>query len=79
MVCSKAAALRRENMISNDNSEKVCGICHDPAEDPAVSSSFWVLLFCFSGYSFIFIYPHTKVWKFGIKVGYNQHFFSLIL
>lgn len=38
VVYSRAAALRRENLISNDNSEQVCGICHDPAEDPAVTS-----------------------------------------
>ncbi|XP_062152247.1 ATP-dependent helicase rhp16-like isoform X1 [Alnus glutinosa] len=38
IVYSRTAALRSGNMVNNDNSEQVCGICHHPAEDPRVSA-----------------------------------------
>ncbi|XP_057954721.1 DNA repair protein RAD16 [Malania oleifera] len=38
VVYSRSAALRNGSMADTNNSEKVCGICHDPAEDPVVAS-----------------------------------------
>ncbi len=39
VVYSHTAARRGENLLDadTDNSEQVCGICHDAAEDPVVS------------------------------------------
>ncbi|WCJ37550.1 Helicase protein with RING/U-box domain [Euphorbia peplus] len=38
VVYSKAAAQREENLVDSHNVEQVCGICHDPVEDPIVTS-----------------------------------------
>ncbi|KAG7987825.1 hypothetical protein I3843_03G153700 [Carya illinoinensis] len=38
VVYSRTAALRSGNMASNDNTERVCGICHHPAEDNVVTA-----------------------------------------
>ncbi|KAL6143899.1 hypothetical protein ACLB2K_054594 [Fragaria x ananassa] len=38
VVYSATAALRIENKANIDNSEKICGICHDPAEDQVVTA-----------------------------------------
>ena len=37
VVYSHTAALRGGSVFHNGNDEQVCGICHDPAEDPVVS------------------------------------------
>ncbi|XP_059450691.1 ATP-dependent helicase rhp16-like isoform X1 [Corylus avellana] len=44
VVYSRTAALRSGNMVNNDNSERVCGICHHPAEDPRDTASEHFLL-----------------------------------
>lgn len=36
VVCSGAAVLRNENNVGAGNDGQVCGICHDPVEDPVV-------------------------------------------
>ncbi|KAM5580613.1 hypothetical protein ABKV19_010060 [Rosa sericea] len=38
VVYSATAALRNGNKANIDNTEKVCGICHDPAEDQVVTA-----------------------------------------
>ncbi|XP_027343348.1 DNA repair protein RAD16-like [Abrus precatorius] len=38
VVYSHTAVLRSENVISNSTVEQVCGICHEPVEDPVVTS-----------------------------------------
>lgn len=38
VVYSATAALRNGNKANIDDSEKVCGICHDPAEDAVVTA-----------------------------------------
>ncbi|OWM75378.1 hypothetical protein CDL15_Pgr021542 [Punica granatum] len=38
VVYSATAALRSENSVITENGEQVCGICHDPVEDPVVTS-----------------------------------------
>ena len=43
VVYSQTAALRGGNLASNGNVEQVCGLCHEPVEDPVVSSSFLFL------------------------------------
>ncbi|XP_050382376.1 DNA repair protein RAD16 [Argentina anserina] len=37
VVYSASAALKNGNQANIDNSEKICGICHDPAEDHVVT------------------------------------------
>lgn len=36
VIYSRANCLRNENVAEDDNGEQICGICHDPAEDPTV-------------------------------------------
>ncbi|XP_065874135.1 DNA repair protein RAD16 [Euphorbia lathyris] len=38
VVYSKAAAQKGEQLVDSRNVEQVCGICHDPVEDPVVTS-----------------------------------------
>ncbi|KDP22729.1 hypothetical protein JCGZ_01831 [Jatropha curcas] len=38
VVYSKTAAQKGENLVEAHNVEQVCGICHDPAEDPVATS-----------------------------------------
>ncbi|KAJ7948142.1 putative DNA repair helicase rad5,16 [Quillaja saponaria] len=38
VVYSQTAALRSANMVNSDNGEKICGLCHDPVEDPVITS-----------------------------------------
>ncbi|XP_021856387.1 DNA repair protein RAD16 isoform X1 [Spinacia oleracea] len=38
VIYSRANCLRNENVAEDDNGEQICGICHDPAEDPTVTS-----------------------------------------
>ncbi|KMT02025.1 hypothetical protein BVRB_9g208500 isoform A [Beta vulgaris subsp. vulgaris] len=38
VVYSRTNSLRSESGLETDNGEHACGICHDPAEDPTVTS-----------------------------------------
>ncbi|KAM7274565.1 hypothetical protein ACFE04_016431 [Oxalis oulophora] len=38
VTCSKGAAERNGNTFNTDTAEQECGICHEPAEDPVVTS-----------------------------------------
>ncbi|XP_054811876.1 ATP-dependent helicase rhp16-like isoform X2 [Prosopis cineraria] len=38
VVYSQAASLKAGVEVSNDNVEQVCGLCHEPVEDPVVTS-----------------------------------------
>ena len=45
MVYSATAAMRNASKVDTDSEEQLCGICHDPAEDLVVSSSFYFPFF----------------------------------
>ncbi|XP_057750711.1 DNA repair protein RAD16-like isoform X1 [Arachis stenosperma] len=38
VVYSQATAIRQSNLPSNGNVEQACGLCHEPVEDPVVTS-----------------------------------------
>ncbi|GAB4859441.1 hypothetical protein Ancab_010907 [Ancistrocladus abbreviatus] len=38
VVYSSANTSRSESIVDDDNAEQACGICHDPVEDPVVTS-----------------------------------------
>lgn len=38
VVYSRANSLKNESVAESDSGEQVCGICHDPVEDPTVTS-----------------------------------------